>query len=118
MAEVTIYHNPNCSTSKNVLAMATDAGVDVEVVQYLKTPPSRERLEWLVKHLDGPVADLVRKDPFFKELGLGAADYTTPGPVVDLLIEHPRLMQRPLLVKGDTVVIGRPKDRAQALLAP
>jgi arsenate reductase len=116
VADVMIYHNPNCSTSKNVLAMAGDAGVDVEVVQYLKTPPTRERLEWLVAHLDGPVADLVRKDPYFKELGLDADDYTAPGPVVDLLLEHPRLMQRPLLVKGDRVVIGRPKERAAEVL--
>src|SRR3954451_17231802 len=115
MAEVTIYHNPSCSTSKTVLGMAADAGVDVEVVQYLKTPPSRERLEWLVDHLDGPVADLVRKDPYFKELGLDPDDYTTKPAVVDLLVEHPRLMQRPLLVKGDRVVIGRPKQRAAEL---
>ena len=117
MAELTIYHNPGCSTSKTVLGMATDAGVDVEVVQYLKTPPSRERLEWLVDHLEGPVADLVRKDSFFKELGLDPADYTTKDAVVDLLVEHPRLMQRPLLVKGDRVVIGRPKERATELFA-
>jgi arsenate reductase len=62
------------------------------------------------------VADLVRKDPYFKQLGLDASDYTTPGAVVDLLVEHPRLMQRPLLVKGDRVVIGRPKERADELL--
>ena len=115
MADVTVYHNPNCSTSKNVLAMAQDAGVAVEVVQYLKTPPTPERLTWLVDHLDGPVADLVRKDPFFNELGLDAADYTEPDAVVALLLEHPRLMQRPLLVKGDRVVIGRPKERAAEL---
>ena len=90
MADLTVYHNPNCSTSKTVLAMAQDAGADVEVVQYLKTPPSRERLTWLVEHLDGPVADLVRKDPFFKELGLDAADYTEPAAVVELLLEYPR----------------------------
>jgi arsenate reductase (glutaredoxin) len=115
MADVTVYHNPNCGTSKNVLAMAKDAGVDVEVVQYLKTPPTRERLDWLVDHLDGPVADLVRKDPYFNELGLDAADYTERDAVVALLLEHPRLMQRPLLVKGDRVVIGRPKERAAEL---
>ncbi len=115
MPDVTIYHNPNCSTSKNVLALAQDAGVDVEVVQYLKSPPSREQLTWLVEHLDGPVADLVRKDPFFKELGLDPAGYTEPAAVIELLLEHPRLMQRPLLVKGDQVVIGRPKERATAL---
>jgi len=117
VTDVTVYHNPNCTTSKHVLAMAEAAGVDVEVVQYLKTPPSRERLTWLVEHLDGPVADLVRKDPFFNELGLDAADYTQPAAVVELLVEHPRLMQRPLVVKGDRVVIGRPKERATELFS-
>jgi arsenate reductase (glutaredoxin) len=116
MADMTIYHNANCSTSKNVLAMAQNSGLDFEIVQYLKTPPSRERLTWLVEHLDGPVADLVRKDPFFRELGLDPDDYTEPGPVIDLLLEHPRLMQRPLIVKGDRVVICRPKERATELL--
>jgi arsenate reductase len=116
VADVTIYHNPNCSTSKTVLGMANDAGVDLDVVPYLKTPPSRDRLEWLVDHLEDPVADLVRKDPYFKELGLDAADYTTKAAVVELLLEHPRLMQRPLLVRGERVIIGRPKDRAAALL--
>jgi arsenate reductase len=115
VADLTIYHNPNCSTSKSVLALAEAAGADVEVVQYLKTPPSRERLAWLVEHLDGPVQDLVRKDPYFKELGLDAAHYAEPAAVVELLAAHPRLMQRPLLVKGDRVVIGRPKERASEL---
>jgi arsenate reductase len=116
MSELTIYHNPNCSTSKTVLAMAQEHGADVQVVQYLKTPPDREHLTWLVEHLDGPLADLVRKDPYFKELGLDAEDYTEPDAVIDLLLEHPRLMQRPLVVKGDRVVIGRPKDRVLELL--
>ncbi len=84
---------------------------------YLKHPPSRERLEWLVADLDGPVADLVRKDAYFAELGLDPTDYTEPGPVIELLVEHPRLMQRPLLVKGDRVVIGRTTERAAALIA-
>jgi arsenate reductase len=60
---------------------------------------------------------LVRKDPFFASLGLAAADYTTPQAVADLLVEHPRLMQRPVLVRGDRAIIGRPKDRVDAFLA-
>ena len=116
VGDVTIYHNPQCSTSSKVLAMAGEVGADTDVVQYLKEPPTRERLTWLVKHLEDPPADLVRKDPYFSSLGLNADDYTTPKAVVDLLLEHPRLMQRPILVKGDRVVIGRPVDRARELL--
>jgi arsenate reductase len=116
MAQVTIYHNPNCSTSKKALAALEDGGADVEVVQYLKQPLDRARLEWLVARLEDPVADLVRKDPYFKEQGLDAADYTEPDAIVDLLLEHPRLLQRPLLVSGDRVFIGRPVDRVDDLV--
>jgi len=111
VAAVTVYHNPKCSTSAKAVAALEGAGVDAEVVQYLKTPLDRASLESIVARLDDPVADLVRKDPFFKELGLDAADYQTAEAVVDLLLEHPRLMQRPLLDTGDRVFIGRPLDR-------
>jgi arsenate reductase len=116
MAEVTIYHNPNCSTSKKALTALEEGGADFDVIQYMKAPPDRATLESLVARLEDPVADLVRKDPYFKELGLDAEDYTEPDAVVDLLLEHPRLMQRPLLVSGDRVFIGRPVDRVDELL--
>jgi len=116
MAKPVIFHNPKCSTSCHALATATDLGVEVEVVEYLKTPPDRERLQFLVDHLEGPVADLVRKDAYFKELGLSADDYTEPAAVVDLLLREPRLLQRPLVVKGKRVVIGRPKERIAEVL--
>jgi len=116
-APVTIFHNPQCSTSTKVVGMAEELGADADLVLYLKQPPTREKLTWLVTHLEGsPPADLVRKDSFFESLGLDPDDYTTPKAVVDVLLEHPRLMQRPLLVKGDRVVIGRPIERARDLL--
>jgi arsenate reductase len=111
MADLTILHNQKCSTSRNVLEGITAQGVDAEVVQYMKTPLDRAALEDLVAKLEDPVGDLVRKDPFFKSLSLDPADYTSPDAVIDLLVEHPRLMQRPVLVKGNRAIIGRPKDR-------
>ncbi len=117
MTRVRIYHNPNCSTSKAAIAEAESAGVDLEVVQYLKTPLDRSQLLDLIGILEDEPADLVRKDPFFKDQGLDAADYTTPEQVADLLVEHPRLMQRPVLVRDGTAIIGRPKDRVPAFLA-
>jgi arsenate reductase len=116
MAALTIFHNPSCGTSRKVLAAIEERGLDVEVVPYLKVPPSAATLRTLVGHLDGDVADLVRKDPFFKELGLDPADYTTADAVVDLLVDHPRLMQRPLLATADRVVIARPPAVAEAFL--
>jgi arsenate reductase len=116
MADLTILHNQKCSTSRNVMDEIAARGLDAEVVQYIKTPLDRAALQELVGKLEDPVADLVRKDPFFDSLDLKAADYTTPDAVVDLLVEHPRLMQRPVLVKGDRAIIGRPKDRVPAFL--
>ena len=70
----------------------------------------------LIDKLEDPAAELVRKDGFFKDLGLSADDYTTPEAVADLLVEHPRLMQRPVLVRGDRAIIGRPRDRVVKFL--
>jgi len=117
MADLTLLHNKNCSTSRHALDEVGAAGVDVEVVDYLKTPLTRDELLTLIGKLVDPPADLVRKDPFFTSLSLDAADYTTPDAVADLLVEHPRLMQRPVLVRGDRAIIGRPKDRVAAFLA-
>jgi len=89
MADVTILHNKNCSTSRHAMDEVRAAGVDAEVVEYLKTPLDRAALEELIGKLEDPVADLVRKDPFFKGLGLDADDYTTPDAVIGLLLEHP-----------------------------
>jgi arsenate reductase len=95
---------------------AAGSGTPVDVVQYLKTPPDRAELQEIIDKLEDPVADLVRKDGFFKDLGLDAADYTTPDAVIGLLLEHPRLMQRPVLVRSDRAIIGRPKDRVEPFL--
>ena len=116
MAEVTIFHNPNCSTSKFALGEADRLDVEAEVVQYLKAPLGRDDLLDLLGKLEDPPADLVRKDAFFADQGLSADDYTSREAVADLLVEHPRLMQRPVLVRGDRAIIGRPKDRVAAFL--
>lgn len=84
---------------------------------YLKDKPSRETLERIVSILEDPVADLVRKDSQFKKLELDEADYNEVGPVIDLLVAKPRLLQRPIVVRGDTAIIGRPKQRIRALLS-
>lgn len=87
-------------------------GVDVDVVLYMKEPPDRATLEKLVEGLEDPVEDLVRKDSHFKKLGLDPDDYVgDPEAVIDVLVEHPRLLQRPLVVKGRKAIVGRPKDR-------
>lgn len=116
MSDLTILHNTACSTSRHALAEISASGADVHVVQYLNEPLDRASLLELIAKLADPPADLVRKDGFFTSLGLRAEDYLTPEAVADLLVEHPRLMQRPVLVQGDRAIIGRPKDRVAAFL--
>lgn len=116
MDEATILHNTACSTSKHAVNEADEVGAAVEIVQYLKTPLDRAALLELIDKLDDPPADLVRKDPYFAQLGLDPGDYVTPDAVAGLLVEHPRLMRRPVLVKGNRAIIGRPKDRVRPFL--
>ena len=109
---VTIYHNPNCSTSVFAVDTAAKNGVPVTEIRYLKDKPGRVVLEQLVVMLQDPVEDLVRKDSYFKKLGLDESAYVgQPAEVVDVLEEHPRLLQRPVIVKNGRAIIGRPKDR-------
>ena len=117
MDDLTILHNASCSTSRQAVDEASAAGVATRIVQYLKAPLSRDELLDLIGKLEDPPADLVRKDGYFKGLGLHADDFTTPSGVADLIVEHPRLMQRPVLVRGDRAIIGRPKDRVPPFLA-
>jgi arsenate reductase len=112
---MTVYHNPSCGKSRGALDILRDQGLDVDVVEYLKAPPDRAALERIVDAISDPPAALVRKDKRFKELGLDAARYTTRAAVVDLLLEHPELMERPVVFRGDDAVIARPSERVLEL---
>ena len=90
--------------------------VEFDVINYLKTPLDEDTLREIADKVDVEPADLVRKDGNFKDLGLDAANYTTVDSVVALLIEHPRLMQRPILVRGERAVVGRPSEKIEQLL--
>ena len=116
MAEITLYHNPNCSKSRGALAILEDRGIDFDVVEYLREPLSRDQIAGLLARLDSDPAELVRNDAHFKELGLNAGDYRAAESVAALLAEHPRLMQRPVVVRGDRAVIGRPPELIEELL--
>lgn len=116
MADVTILHNPRCSTSRAALEAAEAAGADVEVVQYLKTPLTADQLRELIGKLTDPVGDLVRRDSFFADQGLTEEDVATTDQIIELLVAHPRLLQRPILIRGDRAIIGRPKTRVPEFL--
>lgn len=116
MADLVIFHNPSCSKSRGALAILEERGVDHDVVLYKQDPPDRATLERIVAAVDAPPADLVRRDPAFKEAGLTPADVETADQVVDVLLAHPELLQRPVVLKGDRAVIGRPPEDIEALL--
>ena len=116
MAEVRIYHNPACSHSRGALEILEKRAPDARVVLYLETPPSRAELEQLIDMLDEAPAELVRKDKRFAELGLIESDYQSPEQVVGVLLNHPELMQRPIIVKGDRAVLARPSEKVLPLL--
>jgi arsenate reductase len=97
--------------------IAEELGVPAEIILYQKTPPDRDELAWLVAHLEDPPGDLVRKDSLFKKLGFDEADYRTPEAVVDVIASHKMLMQRPVVVRGERAIIGRPKERIRELLS-
>jgi arsenate reductase len=117
MAEPKLFHNPRCSKSRTAKQLLDDRGVDYEVVEYLKTPPDRAQLERIVSLLSDPPAKLVRSgDAAFKDLGLDKGDYVEADAVVDLLVEHPELMERPVLLTDDAAAIGRPTENIEKLI--
>lgn len=98
------------------MAVAEELGVEVDVVRYLDDPPDAATLRAIVRKLDGPLDQLVRRDRW-AELGVTDDDVATADAVVDVLVRHPQLLERPLLVTTDRAVIGRPTERAREVLA-
>jgi arsenate reductase len=100
------------------LAVAEELGVEHDVILYIKEPPGKEDMGKIVAGLEDPVEDLVRKDSKFKKLELVPDDFVdSPSAVVDILVKHKQLLQRPLLVKGNKAMIGRPKARIYDFLS-
>ena len=114
--KVTIFHNPQCSKSRGAMALLTARGIAPTVLEYLKTPPDRATLARILSLLGGPPGALVRRDGRYKELGLTEADHATREQVIELLVRHPELMERPVVIVGDRAVIGRPPERIEELL--
>ena len=113
---VTIYHNPDCGTSRNTLAMIRNAGIEPQVVEYLKTPPSRDLLLQLIERAGlTPRALLREKGTPYAELGL--ADLSLPNDrLVDAMLAHPILINRPLVVTPLGVKLCRPSEAVLDLL--
>lgn len=118
MSDYTIYHNPNCGTSRNVLAALHEAGIEPEVVQYLKTPPSKAKLAELVAAMGGGVRPLLReRGTPYAELDLGNEKWTDDQ-LLDFIVQHPILMNRPVVVSPRGTKLCRPSDTVRELLPP
>jgi arsenate reductase len=97
--------------------IADELGVEFEAVNYMQSPPNAETLRTIIAKLQDPPTALVRRDSKFRKLELGDADVATEDQIVDILVKHKQLLQRPLVVTEDTAIIGRPKDRVRTLLS-
>ncbi len=116
MDRVTIYHNPACSKSRGALEILETRDVPHDTIEYLKTPPDRAALSRILELLPGDPTELVRKDKRFKELGLDERAYRTREEVLALLLKHPELMERPVVIRGGRAVIARPSEKVLELI--
>lgn len=113
---VTIYHNPDCGTSRNVLAMIRQSGIEPEIIEYLKTPPSREKLRDLIAVMGTSVRELLReRGTPYHELGLLNPDLTDEQ-LLDQMLAHPILINRPIVVTEKGVKLCRPSETVLPLL--
>lgn len=116
MADITIFHNPACGTSRNVLALIRHAGIEPTIVEYLETPPTRNQLRELVAATGQPVRALLReKGTPYAELGLGDPA-RTDDQLLDFVVRHPILMNRPLVVTPLGTRLCRPSEAVLELL--
>jgi arsenate reductase (glutaredoxin) len=116
MTDVTIYHNPACGTSRNVLALIQEAGIEPHVIEYLKTPPDRRTLESLLTRSGLKPRELLReKGTPYAELGL-ADESLSDSQLIDAMLSHPILINRPIVVTPKGVKLCRPAQTVLAIL--
>jgi arsenate reductase len=116
MRELTLYHNPRCSKSRAAKALLEERGAAFETVEYLKAPLSRQDLEALGRKLGAPPSDWIRtKEGAYGEAGLSSG--SSQDAVLDAIVAHPILLERPILADSERAVVGRPPERVLELLA-
>ncbi|AVJ56139.1 arsenate reductase (glutaredoxin) [Idiomarina sp. OT37-5b] len=115
MSELTIYHNPRCSKSRQTLALIEERGAQPTVVEYLKTPPNAAELTRILELLQLQPKQLMRtKEDLYKELGL--ADVDDNDTLITAMVNNPKLIERPIVINGDKAVIGRPPENVLDIL--
>jgi arsenate reductase len=115
--DVTIYHNPACGTSRNTLALIREAGIEPRVIEYLKTPADRKTLVELLAKSRLTARELMREKEVAK-LGLGDSSQWTDDEIIDRMVKHPVLMNRPIVVTSRGAVLSRPAETVLDILPP
>jgi arsenate reductase len=113
---VEIYHNPRCSKSRQTLQLLKDRGVEPQIVEYLKTPPDRATLERILDMLGLEPRDLMRKkEQEYKDNNLADPNLTRDQ-LIDAMLAHPKLIERPIVIKDGKAVLGRPPEQVQEII--
>jgi arsenate reductase (glutaredoxin) len=113
---IKIYHNPRCSKSRQTLALIREHGLEPEIIEYLKVPPTPAELKRIIKSLGVPVREVIRSgEAEYRELGLADASITDAR-LIELICEHPKLLQRPIVVSGQGTRMGRPPEAIEDIL--
>ena len=111
-----IYHNPRCSKSRAVLKLLQEHHVEATVIRYLDTPPDANRLREIVAMLGCSVRDIIRRgETIYRELGVADKSLSEDA-LLDIVVANPKLLERPIVVRGDRAVVGRPPENVLALL--
>ena len=111
---IEIWHNSRCSKSRNAFKYLEDKGIEFEIKEYLKTPPTKEELIEVLKKLNLKPSQLVRKkEAIFKELNLKEA---TEDELLEAMVENPKLIERPIVINGDKAVVARPLEEIKKVL--
>lgn len=117
MTDLTLYHNPRCSKSRGALELLQARGLQPQVVRYLETPPSASELKSLLGKLGISARDLLRSgEDEYKTLGLSDTSLSE-AQLIEAMVTHPKLIERPILIAGEKAVIGRPPEKVLELLA-
>ena len=117
MTQYKIYHNPRCSKSRQTLSLLEQAGIEPEIVLYLDSPPSPEELKDILGKLNINARELLRKgEQAYKDLNL-ADDSLTDDQLISAMCDQPKLIERPIVIKGQSAVLGRPPENALTLVS-
>ena len=116
MADISIYHNHRCSKSRQALQLLRDRGIEPAIVEYLKQPPTETQIKRLLKLLAMEPRDLMRKkEAEYRALGLGDPKFGSDA-LIKAMAQHPILIERPIVVRGNRAVLGRPPEKALEIL--